>query len=157
MAQPKTNAVRLVESAKLAHSVHEYENDGNIDGISVAHKLGQPEEKVFKTLVTRSGRDLFVFVLPVAAELDLKKAAKTAGVKSIEMIHVSEINKLTGYIRGGCSPIGMKKLYPTFIDETAQLLDTMIFSAGKIGLQLEMAPDDLAGLVKAKFADLTMA
>ena len=117
--------------------------------------MGQPLSQVFKTLVTRgSGRHYYVFVIPVAEELDLKAAAKACGEKSVEMIHVKEINALTGYIRGGCSPIGMKKLFPTFLDESAQRQNTIMVSAGKIGTQVELAPIDLIDFVGAKLAAL---
>ena len=157
MAEAKTNAVRIVEKSKVPFVVQTYDHsDGAIDGVSVAAKLGQDPAQVYKTLVTRgASKNLYVFVIPVAKELHLKKAAKTVGEKSIEMIHVSEINKLTGYIRGGCSPVGMKKLYPTTIDSSAETLDRFFVSAGKIGMQLGINPVELAKLVNAKFADIT--
>ena len=157
MAEAKTNAVRIVEKSKVPFTTQTYDHsDGAIDGVSVAAKLGQDPAQVYKTLVTRgASKNLYVFVIPVAKELHLKKAAKTVGEKSIEMIHVSEINKLTGYIRGGCSPIGMKKLYTTTIDESAEPLERIFVSAGKIGMQLGINPKDLANLVNAKFADIT--
>ena len=158
MANIKTNAMRIVEKEKIPHSFHTYQaDDGAIDGVSVAHKMGQDEQKVYKTLVTKgNGRDYYVFVLPVAAELNLKAAARAVGEKSVEMIPVKEINKVTGYIRGGCSPIGMKKEYRTVIDSSCLALDSMIFSGGKIGFQIEMAPTDLIRLVHAQTADITM-
>ena len=157
MAEAKTNAVRIVERSKIPFTVQTYDHsDGAIDGVSVAAKLGQDPAQVYKTLVTRGdSKNLYVFVIPVAKELHLKKAAKTVGEKSIEMIHVSEINKLTGYIRGGCSPIGMKKLYTTTIDQSAEELDQIFVSAGKIGMQIGINPKELAKLVNAKFADIT--
>lgn len=156
--ETKTNAVRIVEKNKIPFSIQTYDHsDGVIDGVSVAAKLGQNPAQVYKTLVTRgSSKNLYVFVIPVAQELHLKKAAKQVGEKSIEMIHVSEINKLTGYIRGGCSPIGMKKQYTTTIDQSAETLETFYISAGKIGMQLCLSPHDLAALVGAKFAPVTM-
>ncbi|MBC8560571.1 Cys-tRNA(Pro) deacylase [Fumia xinanensis] len=156
MAQDKTNVMRLLDRAKIAYTPHYYDHeDGAIDGIAVAQKMGQPLSQVFKTLVTRgSGRHYYVFVIPVAEELDLKAAAKACGEKSVEMIHVKEINALTGYIRGGCSPIGMKKLFPTFLDESAQRQNTIMVSAGKIGTQVELAPIDLIDFVGAKLAAL---
>ncbi len=157
MANVKTNAMRIVEKEKISHSFHTYDaGDGAIDGVSVAHKMGQDERKVYKTLVTKGcGRDYYVFVLPVTAELNLKAAARAVGEKSVEMIPVKDINKVTGYIRGGCSPIGMKKEYRTVIDSSCLSLDTMIFSGGKIGFQIEMAPGDLISLVHAQTAEIT--
>ena len=157
MANPKTNAMRIVEKAKIPYRSYTYDaGDGAIDGVSVAHKMGQDEAKVFKTLVTKGcGRDYYVFVLPVAAELNLKAAARAVGEKSVEMIPVKDINRVTGYIRGGCSPIGMKKEYCTVIDSSCLALDTMIFSGGKIGFQIEMEPDSLIALVHAQTAEIT--
>lgn len=152
----KTNVMRVLEKEHIAHAVHFYDADGNFDGVSIAHKVGRDPEVVFKTLVTGGkSRNHFVFVIPVAEELDLKKAAAAAGEKSVEMLAVKELLPTTGYIRGGCSPIGMKKHFPTFIDETAQLCDTIVVSGGKIGTQVELAPDDLARVTGAKFVDLT--
>lgn len=158
MAVVKTNAMRLLDAAGISYTSHTYDaSDGSIDGVSVAHKLGEEPERVFKTLVTvGASRNYYVFVLPVENELDLKKAARTVKEKSIEMIPVKDINKVTGYIRGGCSPIGMKKQYPTVVDETAILFDTIIFSGGKIGFQIEMAPDDLFALIGAQACDITV-
>ncbi len=158
MAVVKTNAMRLLDAAGISYTSHTYDaSDGSIDGVSVAHKLGEEPERVFKTLVTvGASRNYYVFVLPVENELDLKKAARTVKEKSIEMIPVKDINKVTGYIRGGCSPIGMKKQYPTVVDETAILFDTIIFSGGKIGFQIEMAPDDLFKLIGAQACDITV-
>ena len=152
----KTNAVRLLESAKIKYFIHEYDvSDGKIDGISVAHKIGKESERVYKTLVAvGKSTGINVFVVPVDYELDLKKAARVAGDKNIEMIKSRELEPLTGYIHGGCSPIGMKKLFPTFIEETAELQDTIIFSAGRIGLQAEMAPNDFLQITKAVYSDL---
>ena len=146
----KTNAMRILESAGISYTPHTYQSDdGLIDGVSVAKKLGIEVEQVFKTLVTvaKSG-SYYVFDIPVNAELNLKKAAAAVGEKSVEMIAVKDINKVTGYIRGGCSPIGMKKEYKTVIDETAILFDTICISAGKIGYQVEVAPADLKKVVK---------
>lgn len=154
----KTNAVRLIEQQKIAHELFEYEtSDGQaVDGITVASKIGQPVEHVFKTLLATAGSNrYYVFVVPVAAELNLKQAAKVAGEKKIEMLAVKELLGLTGYVRGGCSPIGMKKLFPTFIDASAENLGFIIVSAGKIGMQIKLAPADLAKASKAKFADIT--
>lgn len=152
----KTNAMRLLDAQQIPYGMLSYEvKDGKIDGISVAEKIGKPPEAVYKTLVTQGhSGELYVFVIPVAAELDLKKAAKAAGEKKIEMVHVKDIQKYTGYIRGGCSPIGMKKHYVTFIDESAATLDEVIVSAGRIGTQIVLAPGDLLKAADANYANL---
>ncbi len=152
----KTNAIRRFDSAKIKYTVHRYEHNGEaVDGVHVAESLGIDPDKVYKTLVTRGNdKNFYVFDIPVASELDLKKAALAAGVKSVEMIHVAEINAITGYVRGGCSPVGMKKQFKTFFDISAQSLETMLVSAGRIGLQIEAAPGDIASLCAAKFAEL---
>ncbi|HHD2753917.1 TPA: Cys-tRNA(Pro) deacylase [Clostridium perfringens] len=149
----KTNAMRILDSKKVSYDMLSYEsNDGKIDGISVAHKIGVDEKNVFKTLVAQgTSKELYVFVIPVAEELDLKSAAKIAGEKKVEMIAVKDILKYTGYIRGGCSPIGLKRDYRTFIHESAKGLDFMIVSAGKIGHQIKINPNDLLNVVKGKF------
>lgn len=151
--------MRILESEKIDFMAHHYEgNDGAIDGISVATKMGQPFEKVYKTLVTVSPQKVYyVFVIPVAEELDLKAAARSVGAKSVEMIKVADINKVTGYIRGGCSPVGMKKLYKTVIDESCKDLDTMFVSAGKIGYQVEIKPDDLIKIAQADVAAICLS
>lgn len=150
----KTNAMRQLDRKKAAYTVHSYDG-GALSGTEVASALGKDPERCFKTLVTvgKTGGH-YVFMIPVAAELDLRKAASAAGEKSVAMLPQKELLPLTGYIHGGCSPIGMKKLYPTFIDESAQLFDAICVSAGKIGAQVELAPDALCGLVSAKYADL---
>ncbi|MDK0912244.1 Cys-tRNA(Pro) deacylase [Clostridium perfringens] len=152
----KTNAMRILDYKKVSYEMLSYESeDGKIDGISVAHKIGVDEKNVFKTLVAQgTSKELYVFVIPVAEELDLKNAAKIAGEKKVEMIAVKDILKYTGYIRGGCSPIGMKKNYKTFIHESAEDLDFIIFSAGKIGHQIKMNPKDLVNVVEGEFAFL---
>lgn len=151
----KTNAMRILDAKKIGYEVFVYDNeDGLIHGTAVAEKIGKEPETVFKTLVSHSGANLYVFVIPVAEELDLKKAAKAAGEKKIEMLPVKDLQKWTGYIRGGCSPVGMKKLYPTFIDSSAEGLDTMAVSAGKIGQQMDLAPKLLAEVTNAKFTEL---
>ena len=157
MAEIKTNVMRILDKAKISYQPHFYSHDdGLIDGVSVAKKLGQDPDCVFKTLVTKGASGNYrVFEVPVAKELDLKKAAKAAGEKSVAMIPVSEINAVTGYIRGGCSPIGMKKQFVTVIDETAQLLDHIVISGGKIGTQVELDPQELANFVRATFASIT--
>ena len=153
----KTNAMRLLDSAGIDYSMASYDCDeSDLSGVHAAQELGVSEDIVFKTLVTRGdGNAFFVFVIPVAESLDLKKAAKASGNKSIEMIHVKEILDITGYIRGGCSPIGMKKAYPTYIDETAVLFDEIYFSAGKRGVQIILNPETLAEVSNAEFVDLT--
>ena len=157
MAQFKTNVMRILDKAKITYKAHTYDHsDGAIDGAAVAEKMGQNPEQVFKTLVTKgAGRDYYVFVVPVLKELDLKRAAKSVGEKHVEMIHVKDINKVTGYIRGGCSPIGMKKQFVTVFDKSAENIEAIIVSAGKIGYQIELAPKDLIELVGAKTAEIT--
>ncbi|MEK5040031.1 Cys-tRNA(Pro) deacylase [Sporosarcina sp. FSL K6-3457] len=152
----KTNAVRILEGEGVHYELMEYDViDGLVDGVSVAAKTGQVVESVFKTLVTMAGpRELFVYLVPVALELDLKKAARAAGVKKLDMLPLKDLTKETGYMRGGCSAIGMKKNYPTFIDESAQSLDLMTVSAGKVGLQMKLAPDELARVASATFYDV---
>ncbi|MDQ0200945.1 Cys-tRNA(Pro) deacylase [Neobacillus ginsengisoli] len=156
MAQIKTNAIRILDAKKISYEVLTYDNkDGKIDGISVAGKIGRNPKEVYKTLVAQgASKNLFVFVIPVEAELDLKKAAKAASEKKVEMIAVKDIQKWTGYIRGGCSPIGMKKEYQTFLDESSLQLDSIVVSAGKIGIQMVINPEHLKELTKAEFADL---
>ncbi|MEK6265017.1 MAG: Cys-tRNA(Pro) deacylase [Clostridium sp.] len=154
----KTNAMRILDKAGISYNAYTYDHsDGLIDGISVALKTGQSTSQVYKTLVTKAGsREYFVFVIPVADELDLKAAARAVGKKSIEMIVVSDINKVTGYVRGGCSPIGMKKDYKTVLDEACISLNTFIISAGKIGYQIELAPKDLINLINCSTEFITM-
>ena len=149
----KTNAMRILDSKKINYEMLSYESeDGKIDGISVAHKIGVDEKNVFKTLVAQgTSKELYVFVIPVAEELDLKNAAKIAGEKKVEMIPVKDILKHTGYIRGGCSPIGLRRPYKTFIHESAKELDFMIVSAGKIGHQIKLKPNDLVNVVEGEF------
>lgn len=154
----KTNAVRLIEQQKVPYELFEYTSeDGQaVDGITVAGKIGQPVDIVFKTLLATAGpNSYYVFVVPAAKELHLKLAAKAAGEKKIEMLPVKELQNLTGYVRGGCSPVGMKKLFPTFIDISAESLECMIVSAGKIGMQMKLTPAELAKMTKATFAPLT--
>ncbi len=153
----KTNAVRFLERAKVDFQFMTYESEGFLDGVSVAQKLGQPLEKTFKTLVTKgkSGQ-FFVFVIPVAKELDLKAAAKAVSEKSVEMIPVKDITAITGYVRGGCSPIGMKKQFVTVLDESAREQQRIMFSGGRLGMQIEMCPVTLAKLIRAEFAPITL-
>ena len=158
--QEKTNVMRVLDRAGIPYSHYSYEHNGNeaVDGVTVAQRIGRPVGQVFKTLVTRgASRNFFVFVIPVAEELDLKAAAAAVGEKSVEMIHVAELCGVTGYIRGGGgrSPIGMKKHFRTVVDASAEAFDTIIFSAGKIGAQVELAPAALAELVNCTFAPLT--
>ena len=152
----KTNAVRIVEQAGIPCREHFYEYDENdLNGNHAAEALGKPAEEVFKTLVARGEKTgINVFCIPVCFELDLKKAAKAAGDKNMEMIHVKELLGLTGYIRGGCSPVGMKKKYPTYIDETCELYDEIAVSAGERGHQMIVPPLPLAELVDAGLYDL---
>ncbi|WP_233523022.1 Cys-tRNA(Pro) deacylase [Peribacillus saganii] len=151
----KTNAIRLLDSEKIAYQMMEYENkDGKIDGVSVAAKVGKDPKMVYKTLVTQHLQSLYVFVIPVEQELDLKKAAKAAGEKKLDMLPVKDIQKFTGYIRGGCSPVGMKKLFPTFIDQQARELHTIIVSGGRIGVQIELDVGDLQEVTNAMLTEL---
>lgn len=156
MGTSKTNAMRILDKKQIEYEMMGYDvNDGHIDGISVANKIGKAPEMVFKTLVTHNGpQQLYVYVIPVAAELDLKKAAKAAGVKKIEMLAVKDLQKYTGYIRGGCSPIGMKKQYPTFIDKSALDLPEIIVSGGKIGTQIVLKPTEFLLGAEAEAKDL---
>ena len=153
----KTNAMRQLDAAGIEYEMAEYDVDeSDLSGVHAAEELGVTEDEVFKTLVTRGDEGLLsVFVIPSGASLNLKKAAPVSGNKKIEMIHVKEMFDLTGYIRGGCSPIGMKKQDPTYIDETAVLFDKIYFSAGKRGVQIILEPDVLAEFIGAEFADLT--
>ncbi|RAT94535.1 Cys-tRNA(Pro) deacylase [Brevibacillus sp. Leaf182] len=157
MKQGKTNAMRILDKEKIAYTMLTYAtDDGKIDGIAVAQKIGREESVVYKTLISQgTSKSYYVFVIPVEAELDLKKAAKAVGEKKIEMIPVKEITKVSGYIRGGCSPIGMKKLFPTVIDQQAQSLETIIVSGGNIGVQIEMAVEGLLQATKGSLADVS--
>lgn len=154
----KTNVMRILEQKRIAYEAHFYPHgDGPVDGITVAEMIDRDPAQVFKTLVARgASRNCYVFVIPVGKELDLKKAATAAGEKSVAMLHLNELTPITGYVRGGCSPIGMKKQFPTFIDGSAQPFDSIIVSAGKIGFQVELSPSDLASLVQAQFHNLTV-
>lgn len=153
----KTNAMRLLDKAGIDYSVKEYAFDeDDLDGRHAAEGVGMPYEQVFKTLVTRGAKGgYFVFCIPVDKELNLKKAASAAKEKSIEMIHVKELLPLTGYIRGGCSPVGMKKSFPTFVDETAVLFDIIAVSGGARGVQIVLPPDKLIEYTGAEYADIT--
>lgn len=152
----KTNAIRIAEQAGIGFDVTNYEvTEDGLDAGTVATKIGADPDEVFKTLVARNNENtILVFVIPGNYELDLKKAASVSGSKKVEMIHLKELLPLTGYIRGGCSPVGMKKSYPTFIDESAKMFDRIFVSAGVRGTQIHINPDDLAGLISGKFTDL---
>lgn len=162
--QEKTNVMRVLEQKKVPYTAHAYAPEGArpeevaaLSGEQIANALGEPVEKVFKTLVTRGkSGGYYVFVIPVAASLDLKKAAKACGEKSVAMILQKELLPLTGYVHGGCSPVGMKKQFPTFVDATAEHFDKMYVSAGKVGVQAELSPQDLAKVIRLTFADLTL-
>ena len=157
MAEQKTNVMRVLDQKKISYKAHSYPHgDAPVDGATVAQLIGRPAAQVFKTLVTvGASKRNYVFVIPVLQELNLKKAAKAAGEKSLSMLHVNDLLPLTGYMRGGCSPIGMKKRFPTFIHESCLKQDTMIVSAGKIGTQVELPPEQLIKLIGGKTADVT--
>lgn len=151
----KTNAMRILEKSGVPFQTHSYDAGDKIDGMSVAQKVGIDPKYVYKTLVTQGkSKNYFVFVIPVAKELHLKAAAAAVGEKSLEMLHVKDLLSVTGYIRGGCSPIGMKKQYTTVVDSSADDLDFMVISGGKIGTQIELLPADLVRAVNAEFGDI---
>lgn len=155
--EAKTNAMRMLERAKVNYTAHEYPHEEGqaVDGANVARLTGQDPARVFKTLVTQGAdHNYYVFVVPVLAELDLKKAAKSVGEKSVAMLHVADINKVTGYVRGGCSPLGMKKAYRTVFDRSALAGASIIVSGGRIGYQIELAPEELIRLARADTADI---
>lgn len=152
----KTNAMRLLDARKVAYTIYEYPHgETALPGDEVAQLIGKPQELVYKTLVTTGGGGHYVFIVPVCAELDLKKAAKAAGVKSIAMVHVAELLALTGYVRGGCTAVGMKKQFPAFLDVSAQDKEKILVSGGRIGLQMELAPGDLLAACGGTYAELT--
>ena len=153
--EEKTNVMRILDGKKIPYESHSYEPDATMSGEEIAGILGEDASKVFKTLVTqgKSGA-YYVFVVPVVEELDLKKAAKAAGEKAISMIKQKELLPLTGYVHGGCSPVGMKKAFPTFIHETVKQIDKIFVSAGRVGFQIELSPEDLISLVGCKVADI---
>ena len=155
--EAKTNAMRFLEKNKIDYTVQTYECDEFIDGIHTAEQLGQPLDETFKTLVAhgKSG-DYYCFLLPVALELDLKKAAKSVGEKSVELLHVKDITKVTGYVRGGCTPIGMKKQFMTVIHSTAESMDKFYISGGRIGRQIHLSPAELVKAIRGKFEDIVM-
>lgn len=151
----KTNAMRILDRMKIPYEHYTYECQEFVDGLQIVEMLSLDPAKVYKTLVTEGASKMyFVFVIPVAGELDLKKAAKAVGQKSLSMIHVKDINQITGYIRGGCTAVGMKKQYVTVIDESAKALPSMVVSGGRIGSQIELAPEDLAAAANAQFASV---
>ena len=153
--ESKTNAMRILEKEKIPYTHYTYECDEFIDGLQIADMLSLPYEKVYKTLVTQgSSKNYFVFVIPIAQELDLKKAAGSVGEKSVAMLHVKDINSVTGYIRGGCTAIGMKKQYVTRLDESAREQKTIIVSGGKLGSQIELSPDDLLKACYGEYGDV---
>ncbi|MFA9463216.1 MAG: Cys-tRNA(Pro) deacylase [Velocimicrobium sp.] len=151
----KTNAMRILDKNKMKYKMYQYESDGFLDGVTVANKLGQSLDVTFKTLVAQGkSKEYYVFVIPVAKELELKKAAKAVSEKSVELIPVKEITSVSGYVRGGCSPIGMKKQYKTIIHRSALERESIIFSGGRIGTQIEMNPKELLDLIHAGEADI---
>ena len=155
--EEKTNVMRVLDQKKIPYTAHTYDPESGIDGVSVARSLGQDPASVFKTLVARGASGgYYVFDIPVAATLDLKKAAHAVGEKSVAMLPQKELLPLTGYVHGGCSPVGMKMLFPTVFHETVELFDTICVSAGKIGAQVEVAPADLIALLGAQTADVTV-
>lgn len=153
--EEKTNVLRLMESKKISCTAHTYDPDPSLTGGDIARLLGENPDAVYKTLVTqgKTGQH-FVFVIPVLRELDLKKAAKAAGEKSVAMIPQRELLPLTGYVHGGCSPVGMKKPFPTFLDISAENAERIFVSAGKVGVQMEVSPKDLQSVIRFRFADL---
>ena len=153
--ETKTNVMRILDKNKIPYQAVHYECDEFIDGLHTAELTGAPVEQSFKTLVARgkSGQ-YYVYVIPIAREVDLKLAAKAAGEKSVEMIHVKELNAITGYIRGGCSPIGMKKQFPTFLDDSAQQFETIYISGGKIGVSICLSPQSLCQLIRGRFVSI---
>ena len=155
--EEKTNVMRTLEQKKIPYTAFSYDPDGPIDGVSVAAEVGLDAAGVFKTLVTKGASGAYyVFDIPVAENLDLKKAAKAVGEKSVAMLPQKELLPLTGYVHGGCSPVGMKKQFPTVFHETANGLDRITVSAGKIGHQVQVKPEDLLGLLRAKTADVVV-
>ena len=153
----KTNAMRMLDRAKVSYTYEEYECDDFTDGIQTADKLGYDHKLVYKTLVTtgKTGNH-YVFVIPIEAEIDFKKAAKVVGEKSLEMLHLKDLTKVTGYVRGGCTAVGMKKPFPAFLDESARGRARILVSGGRIGLQMELAPDDLLSACGGAYAALTL-
>lgn len=156
MAEQRTNVMRILDQKKIPYTAMSYPHgETAVDGVTVSQLIGRPAQQVFKTLVTvGASKKNYVFVIPVQDELDLKKSAKVVGEKSLAMLHVNDLLPLTGYVRGGCSPIGMKKQFPTYIHRSCNDLETMIVSAGKIGMQIELAPEQLISLTRGRTADV---
>lgn len=153
--ETKTNAVRILERNKIQYELITYECDEFIDGLHTAEKTGAPIEQTYKTLVMQGkSKQYYVFVIPIAEEVDLKAAARSVGEKSVEMIHVKDLTSITGYVRGGCSPLGMKKSFPTVIDISAENMNDIYISGGRIGTTIRLNPQDLAKVVRAKFAPI---
>ena len=154
----KTNAMRFLDTKKIAYEVQAYQCDEFIDGVHVAEKLGQPLDETFKTIVAqgKSG-SYYCFLLPVAEELDLKKAAKSVGEKSVELLHVKDITKVTGYVRGGCTPIGMKKQFMTVVNSSAQEFEKFYISGGRIGMQIHLSPTELVNAINGKFEPIILS
>lgn len=157
MKQIKTNAMRILEREKIPYTLHTYDTGGPVDGVSVAHKTGRDAGQVFKTLVARGAGDAhYVFVIPVDRELNLKAAARAAGEKSVALVPLAQLTPLTGYVRGGCSPVGLKKPFPVYLDAGAAEWQTILVSGGRVGTQIEIAPADLMRAVDAQSAELTI-
>ena len=155
--ETKTNAMRILETMKIAYEMRTYECEDFIDGVHLAEMLSLPYEQVYKTLVTvGKSKNHYVFVIPVEEEIDFKKAARVVEEKALEMLPLKDLTSVTGYIRGGCTAVGMKKKFPTVIQEDAQILDKIVVSGGRRGLQLILAPEDLQKAADAKFADITV-
>lgn len=153
----KTNAMRFLETKKIDYTVNSYECDEFIDGVTMAKALGQPIEETYKTLVAQGrSKNYYCYVIPCAAELDLKIAAKVVGEKSVELIHVKDINAVTGYIRGGCTPIGMKKQFFTVVDASAEKLDKFYISGGRVGVQIHLSPKELVASIRGVFENICM-
>ena len=153
----KTNAMRYLDKSKISYEIQVYECEEFIDGITVAEKLGQPQEETFKTLVAQGKTGAYYcFLLPVALELDLKKAARSVGEKSVELLHVKDINKVTGYVRGGCTPIGMKKQFMTVVHSTAESMELFYISGGRIGTQIRLSPKALVESIRGHFDDIVL-
>ena len=151
----KTNAMRILEKLKIDYTIYTYDCEEFMDGVQIADMLGQPHEKVYKTLVTvGKSREHYVFVIPIEAELDLKKAAKAAGEKSVEMLPLKDLTPVTGYVRGGCTALGMKKQFPVFVDESAILQEKIFVSGGRRGSQMELNPEDLVRAAEGKFEEV---
>ena len=153
----KTNAMRFLETKKIEYTVNSYECDEFVDGVTMAKEIGQPIDETYKTLVAQGkSKNYYCYVIPCAAELDLKLAAKVVGEKSVELIHVKDINAVTGYVRGGCTPIGMKKQFFTVVDASAQKLDKFYISGGKIGVQIHLSPEELVASIRGIFESVCM-